>query len=208
MRRLITFVIFMVISGCAARPAPTPRPTLTPTAALTPAPESPRYLIDNERSILRYTASGQGLLGFAQVPGQFKLKGRTVTLVPEGEGFRVKLEMVIDGDTATAANGLLLNTLRSILEIEVYRFAYVSADSTQIVPLTEEPLSLTLTGTLELHGHKRPLDLPIMLSIKDGLLKGKGIIELDLNEYEVNVPTAIMSSRIKFEAEIVAVVSP
>ncbi|CAG1011322.1 hypothetical protein ANRL4_04377 [Anaerolineae bacterium] len=208
MRRLMTFVILMLISGCAARPAPTPRPTLTPTSAFTVVPESPRYLIDNERSILRYTAFGQGLLGFAQIPGEFKLKGRTVTLVPEGEGFRVKLEMVIDGNTATAANGLLLTTLRSILEIEVFPFAYVSADSTQIVSLTEESLSLTLIGTLELHGHKRPLDLPITLSIKDGILKGKGTIELDLNEYEVNVPTAIMSSRIKFEAEIVAVVSP
>lgn len=208
MRRLITFVGLILISGCAARPAPTPRPTLTPTAALTPAPETPRYLIDNERSILRYTASGQGLLGFAQVPGEFKLKGRAVTLVPEVEGFRVKLDMVIDGSTATAANGLLLNTLRSILEIEIYPFAYVAADSTQIVPLTEDTLSLTLTGTLELHGRKRSLDLPITLSIKDGVLRGKGTIELDLNEYEVNVPTAIMSSRIKFEAEIVAVVSP
>jgi polyisoprenoid-binding protein YceI len=202
------FVFALLLSACGATSAPTPAPTSTPppTPTLAPVPEGPQFAIDAGHSTMRYLATGAGLLGVIQLPGTFGLTGRLVTLSPEGDGYRVHVELVIDGNSATAINGFFLSTLRSVLEIDTYPTATFTASSDRIISLSPGggAAPFTVMGILELRGRRRPLALPLNMTIQDGVMRATGQVMLDLFDYDVNVPTAIMNSRIMFVADITA----
>ncbi|HRE47665.1 MAG TPA: YceI family protein [Aggregatilineales bacterium] len=216
-RRLFLVFAFVVLSAvglgiartvliCCA-PPPTFQLTFTPTADVTLVPETPRFVVDTIQSVFRYTASGQGILGIAQLPGIFKLSGWDVLLVPEGVGYRVKVAIQIDGNTATAVNGLLLSTLRQVLEIDANPYADFIGDATTLVTLEaleKDGVEVVISGTLELVKKTRQVELPVRLMLKDGVLSARGTVSLDLGLWDIHVPTAIMSSTIRFEAEIYA----
>jgi polyisoprenoid-binding protein YceI len=191
--------LLWLIAGCAARPTPTPQPTLTPTPPATTVPQTPRYQIDPAASIIRYQATGALNL---QLPGTFGVTGDAIILVPEGGAYRVKLDVVIDGTSVTAVNGLVRDALYNNLEVNKYPTARVVADSVELVTLTDGPIPFTASGTLTLHGVTRTIQLPIIMTISDGVLTANGETTLDLLDYAVNVPTAVMSSTITFKAEI------
>mgnify|MGYP005840302119 CR=1 FL=1 len=206
----VLFVSALLLSACSATPTPTPAPTSpplpTPTPTPAPVPDGPRFAIDAERSTMRYLATGAGLLGVIQLPGTFGLTGRLVTLSPEADGYRVHVELIIDGNSATAINGFFLSTLRSVLEIDTYPTATFTASSDQIINLSPGggTAPFTATGILELRGRRRPLALPLNMTVQDGVMRATGQVTLDLFDYDVNVPTAIMNSRIVFVADITA----
>jgi hypothetical protein len=106
---LMALLVTILASACGANVTSTPLPTLTPTSAATEAPKIPTYVIDNAHSIINYVATGPFNITF---PGTFSLKGNTVRLVPEGNGYRIKLDGVIDGESVTAVNGLVRDAHR------------------------------------------------------------------------------------------------
>lgn len=191
--------LLWLCAGCAARPTPTPQLTLTPTPPATAVPQTPRYQIDPIASIIRYQATGALNI---QLPGTFGVTGDAVLLVPEIGGYRVKLDVVIDGNTVTAVNGLVRDALYNNLEVSKYPTARVVADSVELVTLTDGAIPFTASGSLTLHGVTRTIQLPITMTIRDGVLTASGETTLDLLDYDVNVPTAVMSSTITFIAEI------
>jgi hypothetical protein len=201
--RLLAFILLLplLLTACSARPTSTPAPTLTPTIAATEVPKIPIYQLNTKQSVINYLATGALNITF---PGTFSLKGNTVRLVPEGNGYRVKIDMVIDGDSVTAVNDLVKNALKGNLETDKYPNGYFIADSKEIVNLSAAPVTCTLSGTLELHGRKKIFEMPITLSLQGDKLTGSGQTSLDLLDYEVSVPTAIMNSKITFKASIVA----
>jgi polyisoprenoid-binding protein YceI len=203
-QRLIFIFVLGLLSACGVPQSTTPQPTLDPTAAITPRPEMPRFEIDDEKSAMNYVASGAGLFGFAQLPGLFRLKGRAAVFVPEGSAYRLKVDLVIDGTSATALNALFLSELRDILEIDKYPYAYFEGDSKELVTLDPGPTPFTVSGILDLHGHKVPLALPLSMTIHEGVILARGEVVIDLADYGCNVPTAVMSSRITFKIEITA----
>jgi polyisoprenoid-binding protein YceI len=196
--------VFGLLSACGAPQGTTSQSTLDSTAAITPRPESPRFAIDNEKSAMNYVATGAGLFGFAQLPGLFRLKGRAAVFVPEGDAYRIRVDLVIDGNTATALNTLFLNQLWAILEIDKFRYAYFEGDSKELVTLGPGPTPFTVAGTLDLHGHKVPLEMPLTMTIHDGVIQAHGDVVIDLGDYGCNVPSAVMSTRITFKIEITA----
>jgi polyisoprenoid-binding protein YceI len=185
--------------GCAARPTPTAAPTLTPTAA-TEAPDFPRYAIQPQRSIINYLATGALNL---QLPGTFGVIGNDVQLVPEGDGYRVKIDVVIDGKSVTAVNDLIRSVLVINLEVDRFPTARFVADSVELIALSDGAIPFTASGTLTLHGQVRSIRMPIRMTVIDGLLTATGETRLDLLDYGVNVPTAIMNSTITFKATII-----
>ena len=205
MRKTRFILLSLVVSGCGVPITSTPLPTLTPTVSVTEAPEIPTYIIDNSQSIINYIATGPLNI---TIPGTFSMKGSTVRLVPEGEGYRIKIDALIDGNSVTAVNGLVRDALRASLEVDKYPFGHFLADSKEIVRPGTSPTPFTASGTLELHGRTRTVEIPIMMAINDGKLTANLETRLDLLDYEVNVPTAIMNSKVTFKAAIVALQEP
>lgn len=193
----------MLLGACSAKPTATPQPTLTPTVAT--VTQDTRYEIDTVQSIVRYNASGNGVFGVVQFPGTFKLKGGTVIFAAERGGARIKIDVSIDGDSVTAVNGLVLNALRSNLEVDKYPFGYFVADSRELVTEGSADFRIVASGSLELHGRRRNVEFPLRVRMEGDTLRAEGELPIDLLDYEVNVPTAIMNSRLSFTAQIVAV---
>jgi polyisoprenoid-binding protein YceI len=201
LRVVVPMLLALFATACGASPTLTPLPTLTPTAVLTPAPQTVEYSLNNDQSIINYLATGAFNI---QIPGTFKLMGQTVKFVPEGDGYRVKIDVIIDGKSVTAVNGLVHDALYSNLELDKYPTGHFVADSLEIVKLGKEPITFTASGNLELHGRMRPVKMPITLILDDSGVHANGETMLDLLDFEVNVPTAIMNSKITFKAVIVA----
>ncbi|MBX3083114.1 MAG: YceI family protein [Anaerolineae bacterium] len=189
--------------GCTARPTATPQPTLTPTIPATPIPKQPLYQIDTQASIVDYLGTGAFNIQF---PGTFSLKGNQIALVPEGDGYRVKVDVVMDGNSVTAVNDLVKGALYNNLEVPKYPTARVLLDSVELIKLDDSggEIKFTGSGTIDLHGVVRNISIPLTMTIKDGTLHATGETKLDLLDHNVNVPTAIMSSTITFKANITA----
>ncbi|MCC6188175.1 MAG: YceI family protein [Anaerolineales bacterium] len=199
-------ILALALAACSAAPAVTPddpplvsREPPTPTAT---APLKRVFAVDTEVSVMRYRATGQGALGVIHIPGTFKLAGQDVVLTPEGNGYWLDVALVVDGETATAPNGLFLNVLRTALEIERYPTAVFTGRSETPIRLDGEPVDFVVTGSLELHGQTRPLAMPLAMTYAGGVLRATGEVMLDLRDFEAHVPDAIMASQIVFAADI------
>lgn len=207
-RGAIAICLLFLLTSCSASPTPNANllliPSETPTTAPTDIPAGPIYTLDTRQSILDYVAYGP--LGI-QFPGTFSLTGNTVQFVPDGDAYRAKVDLMIDGNSVTAVNDLVKNALKGNLEVDKYPFGYCIAASKETVTLGDVPIKMTVSGTLELHGRKRDFELPITMTVKDGKLSASGETTLDLLDYQINVPTAIMNSKIKFKATIIATLS-
>ena len=204
---LLVTLLMLGVSACGGSPTATPTqpptasPTPLPTATLTPQPDSPIYIVDTAASTIDYVATGA--FGI-QLPGKFSLLGNTVGLVPDGDGFRVKIDILIDGNSVTAINGLVRDALRGSLEVSKFPTGHFVAESKETIKPEADAVKITASGTLELHGQTKPIEMEITLSVKDGKLDGVGQTQVDLLDFGVNVPTAVLSSKVTFKATIVA----
>jgi polyisoprenoid-binding protein YceI len=205
LRKISLIGLALVICACGVRVTSTPLPTLTPTVPATDASQIPSYTIDDKQSIINYVATGPLNIS---LPGTFRTQGKTVLLVPEGESYRIKIDTLIDGNSVTAVNGIVRDALRSNLEVDKYPFGHFIADSKEIVKLGPKPTTFTASGTLELHGHTRTVEIPISATLDGAKMTATLETSVDLLDYEVNVPTAIMNSKVTFKAAIVAVQAP
>ncbi|MBX3063224.1 MAG: YceI family protein [Anaerolineae bacterium] len=201
----VLILLTLMPASCAAQPTTTPQPTLTPTIPATPAPQMYNYAIDPAASVIDYLAIGAFNI---QMPGTFKLFGNTILIVPENGKYRVKADVLIDGNSVTAINGIVRDALMNNLEVSKYPTARVILDSLELVePDASGNLAdtaVTLSGTLDLHGVTRNITIPVTLKITNGVLSAIGETKLDLLDHKVNVPTAIMNSTITFKANLKA----
>ncbi len=198
--RIISFGLALIlVSACGARTVSTPFPTLTPSP--TPEPEITTFIVDHTQSAVNYVATGALNI---QLPGAFNVENSVLEFQPEGSGQRLKIDLSIDGNSVTAVNDLIRDALKSSLEVDKYPFAHFTGQSTQLVRLDGSTITCTAAGTLDLHGHTHQIDLPLTLTVKNGKLQGGGTIQIDLLDYGVNVPTAVMNSKVSFTAVVVA----
>jgi polyisoprenoid-binding protein YceI len=200
-------ILLLALAGCGRGPglAPTPTATATatPPATATLTAEGLSFAVDTAKSVFGYTGTGQGVLGFAKLTGTIGLSGTAVELMPEGEGYRVRINLQIDTMTATAINDLLLNTLRGVLEVDKHPYAYFYGQSDAVVALPDgQTAQVNLVGTLELRKFKLPLTVPIRITRNGDTLTGSTQLNVDLVDYKINVPTAIMNSKIVFDVSI------
>jgi polyisoprenoid-binding protein YceI len=201
----LVFIIacFLLLSACSTGATATPAPTLTPLPMLgTPIPEARVFSIRDDQSIVNYEATLT--LGGLKIGGTFGVRGNQVRLIPGPGGDRVSVDLQLDGNAVTGANGLIVEALKSNLETRKFPYGRFVAASVQPMPISETAVSVPLEGTLELHGQIRPVAMPVTLSVSGKTLKATAATALDLFDYGVNVPTAVMKSMIVFKADITA----
>jgi len=209
MQTLRCLALLLIVSGCtgaAAIPTPTPVPTATPTTTPTetPAPLTRSFFIVDEASTVKY----EGLLqiGNVKVNGQFKTKGNMVRAVPQGDSYLLDVDVLLVGDPQDSnKDDFVGKALASALEVDKYpngRFTAKIADPISLA--VETTLKTTATGTLELHGQQRPLSFPVDVTFTAGKLTFSGSVKIDLLDFKINIPTALMKSQVTITAAIVA----
>jgi polyisoprenoid-binding protein YceI len=196
-RWLLFSLVFLSACG-AATPTPTPAPTLT---AIPTTVNNVVFQLQNDKSIIDYVAYGALSIN---LPGTFALNGRSIQFVPDKDGYRIKMDVVIDGASVTAVNDLVKNALKGNLEVDKYPNGYFEADSAEIIKYDQQSYDITAAGTLTLHGQTRNVQMPIHVVLQNNSLKATGQMDLNLLDYNVNVPTAVMDSKVTFKATIVA----
>ncbi len=142
-------------------------------------------------------------VGGLKVNGNFRGTGYT-TAIPVAGGYQVQINLIIDGNSVTAPDTFILALLKGSLETIKFPFAYFNATSQAVLTLSATPVTVTMSGTLTLHGVTNPISMPITFTLADGRLTETGSTEFDLTTYGVNVPTALMKSVIKFSSNFLS----
>jgi polyisoprenoid-binding protein YceI len=161
------------------------------------------YAIDPGDSLIKYGATG--ILN-SQYPGTFKVTGQTIAFVPEGNGYRVRLELTFDLKSATAIDSFMRNTLLNSLEVDQYPVATLSLTSNALTqtPDSLQSASFTLDGTYTLHGHQKMVELPITITTGTNSLQLEGSMIFNLSNYDVHVPPVLVQDPISFTANLSA----
>lgn len=201
----VLLLMCTILCGCGVAATVTPPPTVTPTLPTnTPAPLERIFGVVTDRSIINYEATLQ--IGNAKIGGTFAVKGDTLKAVPASPGgYQLTVDVILDGTTITGANDLVVNALKSNLEVDKYPTGhFVGMTQTPVTLLPDSSTETLVVGTLELHGVSRPISIPITLTFKDGVIGAKGTTAIDLTDFKVVVPTAILKSTIDFSVQITA----
>ncbi len=215
MRQFLVLILFFTLAGCSSS---TPAVTVTstaisnaaalPTAAATMPPGTLVYVIDTQNSVIKYVATG--ILN-SQYPGTFKVTGQTLAFVPDGKGYRVQLALTFDLTSATAIDSFMRSTLLNSLQVDQFPVATLNltADvTTSLQPDALKSAAFTLVGLYTLHGHQKPVTLPVTITaVKDGLQLNGGMT-FNLSDYDVHVPAVLVNDSISFTAELSAKLAP
>ncbi len=193
----------LLLNACGSTLTPTPAPTLTTIPDTPGAPNADSRLFNVQpSSLIHYQATLA--LGGLHMDGTFGINGKTVRLVPETGGYRLVIDVQLDGNAITGANSLVVNALKANLETDKFPYGHFSAASKDVLNITQTLIKTDLIGTLELHGQTRPIELPISFTLMDGKITASGVTTLDLQDFGVQVPTAIMKSVITFTVDLTA----
>ncbi len=201
---LTVFCVVLCVSACTGSGATsTPAPTLTAAPVTGTAPPNARlFTILDDQSVIHYTATLA--IGGIQIGGTFAIKGKTITMVPENGGYRLNIDVQIDGNSVTGANSLVVNALKSNMETDKFPYGHFIAQSKDVVTPGTTAVQTIAVGTVELHGQTQPIAMPISFTLINGKIVASGATTLDLLPFGVHVPLSVMKSVITFKADLAA----
>ena len=170
---------------------------VTPTLAASTARV---FTVDASSSRVDFVAEVRGV----QLKGVFPVEAGTITLEPVDEDLRVLVQLNIDVDHVDTGNAAVDQVLRVGMATGDYPIAFYVATSQDLVPVTEEPVSFTLDGTLDVHNvehaHSMSVDAQVVGSDMDAVARSA----LDLADHGVQFPAIFGSTAIALEAHLVA----
>ncbi len=203
-RRLLPVLALLVMTACSgASNPPTATPSPTPTITPTPAANAERFETVNTAPVFNYKATG-----IITIEGSFKLVMGSLVLTPDTDPntYRLRVTLVIDGNSVTAPGDFWISLMRRVLEIDKFPTATFNGESKQPITWKDGEGTFIAAGTLELRGRKRPVEIPFQISrnAADTLLKGTGKVDIDLGQFDIPVPTALMSPLMQFVITLTA----
>lgn len=177
------------------------------TSNVTPATLAPQSLpprvfeVDPAASKVDFTAQVAGVA----LDGVFPVRGGTITLEPVEQQLQVHVALEIDVDGLATGNAVFDRALRAALASGDYPLAFYVASSEGRVPVTEEPVSFTLTGDLQLHNVMQPHPMRVDAQLTGAHLNAVATSTLNLADHGVALPALLGSPQIELRAEIAAV---
>ncbi|WP_162909813.1 YceI family protein [Aggregatilinea lenta] len=170
---------------------------VTPTLA---AQTARVFAVDAEASRVDFVAMVRGV----QLKGVFPVESGTITLEPVEEDLRVLVQLNIDVDHVDTGNAAVDQILRAAMATGDYPIAFYVATSQDLVPVTEEPVSFVLDGTLDVHNvehaHTMAVDAQVVGPEMDAIARS----DLDLANHGVEFPAIFGSTAITLEAHLSA----
>jgi polyisoprenoid-binding protein YceI len=170
---------------------------VTPTLA---AQTARVFAVDAEASRVDFVAEVRGV----QLKGVFPVEAGTITLEPVDQDLRVLVQLNIDVDHVDTGNAAVDQILRAAMATGDYPIAFYVATSQGLVPVTEEPVSFVLDGTLDVHNvehaHTMTVDAQVVGPEMDAIARS----DLDLANHGVEFPAIFGSTAITLEAHLSA----
>ncbi|MBN1965735.1 MAG: YceI family protein [Anaerolineae bacterium] len=190
-------ILLVVLAACGPSAAPataTPAPTVTAPLLLNVIPAETR---------IGFTSAALG--GSVQVQGTYGALGGVVAISEEAGQRRIRAVLLIDMPTVTVGMGLIDEALRLGLEAAAYPVGRFDATSTELVPITEEPIAFMLAGTLDLHGQVQPVTMVVdAATLINEHLHAQTTMSIDLANFGISLLEAVVSSRIRLDVTLVA----
>jgi len=214
-QRLITLALLIALTSCAGTApaatvaAPVSTAVIVNATAATLSAGALSYSIDVSQSLVKYLATGPLNV---QYPGTFKVAGQSIVLIPEANGYHVKLLLTLDLKSATATDSFMRNTLLNSLEADRYPVAVFDLTSENIVAvspdstasMTAVPIRVVLRGSYTLHNHQQLIELLVTLLISSAGLQMNGSMTFKLSDYGVQISGFVVSDSITFTAALTA----
>lgn len=170
---------------------------VTPTLA---ARTARVFAVSADESRVEFVAEVRGV----ELKGVFPVEAGTITLEPVGDDLRVLVQLNIDVDHVDTGNAAVDQVLRAAMATGDYPIAFYVATSQGLVPVTGEPITFTLDGTLDVHNvehaHAMAVDAQAVGPEMDAVARS----ELDLANHGVHFPAIFGSTAITLEAHLVA----
>jgi polyisoprenoid-binding protein YceI len=182
-------------------PTVTPTPTLLPPT-LTPTPKTIKYALVDAQSKIGYDLILA--VGGGKMPGIFNTVGQFIEAIPQPDGsYKFNVDLRLDGNSVTGSNGLVLGALKSSLEVDKYPYAYFTG-------LTEDSVKIggtiktAATGLLTMKNETRKISLNVTVVYTESMITAEGETILNLNDYKVEVPTALIKEMLTLRIKLTA----
>lgn len=197
---LLLPLLALGLAGCGDAPA---AEALTPATSTPATAEAMILHVIPAESAVAFTA--QALGGRLDVLGSYGVLGGEVTLTPEDGQLRVTARVLIDTPSVSVGHNVVDEALKLGMETERYPVATFTATSTELVPVTEEEVAFSLAGTLTLHGETLPVTMHVgPATVIDEHMIATATMEIDLAEFGIALPEAVVNSEIALGVTLIA----
>lgn len=139
-----------------------------------------------------------------ELTGIFPVEAGTITLEPVGDELRVLVRLNIDVDSVDTGNPAIDRVLRVAMATGDYPIAFYVAASSGNVPVTEEVITFTLDGTLDVHNAAHEHTMFVEAQAVGADMWAVATSDLDLGDHGVKFPAVINTSTIKLTAQLKA----
>jgi hypothetical protein len=166
------------------------------TAAIT-AQQVRVFDVSPTESQVDFTTEMRGLT----IQGVYPVEGGTISLEPVGGGLRVHVYLEINVDEVEISD-LARPFIRRAMETGDYPLAFYVATSRDLVPITEEVITFTLDGELQVHNVTHPHTMDVEAQLISGDMWAVATSDLDLAAHGVEFPAIFGSSAIQLTARL------
>lgn len=170
---------------------------VTPTLA---ALNARAFEVSPDESQIDFTTQVNGV----ELSGVFPVAEGTITLEPVGSKLRVLVRLYIDVDSVDTGNPMVDRVLRVAMATGDYPLAFYVSSSRELVPVTEEVITFTLDGDLEVHNIAYAHIMFVEAQLVGSDMWAIATSDLDLNNHGVEFPSFVDSSVIKLTAHLQA----
>jgi polyisoprenoid-binding protein YceI len=162
------------------------------------------FEVSPDESQVDFTTEVRGVA----LEGVFPVKEGTITLEPVGNELRVLVRLNIDVDSVDTGSTMVDRVLRAAMATGDYPIAFYVASSRELVPVTEEEITFTLDGDLEVHNVAHAHSMAVKAQLIQGHMQAVATSDLDLAEHGVEFPAIVGSTVIKLTARLQAYETP
>lgn len=122
------------------------------------------------------------------VHGDFHLRQGAITFEPQGGP--ASGDIVVDAGSGESGNGSRDRTMKEdVLEIAKFPAIVFHAERVDGALATNGPSTVTLHGTLDIHGTRHQVALPAKVEVKDGVLRGTTRVEVPFKAWGMHDPS-------------------
>ncbi|NLX11581.1 MAG: YceI family protein [Chloroflexi bacterium] len=170
---------------------------VTPTIA---APSARVFEVDPAQSQVDFVTQVRGL----DLQGVFPVEAGTITLEPVGDELRALVRLEINVDDVSTGNPAVDQVLRTAMTTGDYPIAFYVASSEGLVPVTEQVITFTLDGALDVHNVPYDHNMSVEAQAVGAEIWAIAQSDLDLGNHGVEFPAIIGNNVIKLTARLQA----
>ncbi len=163
------------------------------------------FLIDSEQSVLNFFLESD----IDDIEGTFDITGHRFEFIADeaAKEWEVVLVLDIDGTTVDTGSSIYDTFIKIGFNVERYPIGrFVGKADTTVSELNGDH-ELNFVGQLELRGIVRDFSVLASINIEDDVITGSAEAQIDVNDFEVDFPSAIASHILDANIHVFALAS-